>query len=106
MVQRRSKLAWACRQSRETLVDFAESKLFEKIRDGNERCILYTLSTLGKHRGYAVAKGTELNIGDTTNLVMSVTVQPVESGKFLDEIDEPSVLVDGKLIDNDPEKLN
>ena len=68
MVQRRSKLAFACRQAREGLVDFTEGKLFECISEKREKSIIFALSTLGRHRGYALAKGTELSFGDWAEL--------------------------------------
>lgn len=36
----------------ETALDFAESMLFEKIRKGNVRAIIFFLKTRGKSRGY------------------------------------------------------
>jgi hypothetical protein len=85
MVSRSSRLAWVCKQARESMVDYAESKLFKRIEADDTRAIIFCLSTLGKHRGYAMAKGTELNLGDTINAVTigSVVIQPVRSGEFV-----------------------
>ena len=57
MVQRRSRLAHACRQSRETLVDFTEGKLFECISGKREKSIIFALSTLDRHRGWHWRRG-------------------------------------------------
>jgi len=38
--------------AREELIDLAESKLVEKIRQGNLTAIIFALKTLGKQRGY------------------------------------------------------
>ena len=37
---------------RESLLDMAEGSLFEQVRKGNITAIIFTLKTLGKHRGY------------------------------------------------------
>lgn len=40
-------------RARESLVDLAESKLIEKIKDGDPRLIEFTLRTRGRARGYS-----------------------------------------------------
>ena len=37
---------------REALLDMAEGSLFDQVRKGNITAIIFTLKTLGKHRGY------------------------------------------------------
>lgn len=39
-------------EERETLIDFAENQLFQQVKDGNITAIIFTLKTIGKHRGY------------------------------------------------------
>ena len=39
-------------EERETLIDFAENQLFKQVQDGNITAIIFTLKTIGKHRGY------------------------------------------------------
>lgn len=42
----------AVEESKESMVDFAEGKLFEKISKGNTASIIFYLKTQGKRRGY------------------------------------------------------
>lgn len=44
----------------ESLVDFAESKLMEKVQEGDLTAIIFTLKTKGKDRGYV--ERTEQNV--------------------------------------------
>ena len=37
---------------RESLLDLAEGSLFDQVRKGNITAIIFTLKTIGKHRGY------------------------------------------------------
>lgn len=39
-------------EERETLLDFTENQLFQQVKDGNITAIIFTLKTIGKHRGY------------------------------------------------------
>lgn len=51
--------------SREDTLDFAESKLFEQIAQGNMTAIIFYLKTQAKHRGY-IEKQEIANSGDMT----------------------------------------
>ncbi len=42
----------AAQESHERMVDFAESKLYQKIKDGDNACIIFYLKCQGKERGY------------------------------------------------------
>ena len=89
MISRSSRLAYACKEAREGLLDYTESKLFRRIEAEDTRAIIFALSTIGRARGYALARGSTLAMGDTTNVVIQkVIVQPIESGKFVDGDDE------------------
>jgi len=39
-------------EAKETMLDFVEGKLYTKIRDGDNACIIFYLKTQGKARGY------------------------------------------------------
>jgi predicted transcriptional regulator len=51
-VKRYPTIAQAVEDERESLLDLAEGSLFEQVRKGNITAIIFTLKTLGKHRGY------------------------------------------------------
>jgi len=42
----------AAQDAKESMLDFAEGKLYQKIRDGDNTCIIFYLKTQGKARGY------------------------------------------------------
>lgn len=52
MAGRRPEIAKAIEDAKEKVLDFAESKLFEAIRNRESWAIKYFLSTQGKKRGY------------------------------------------------------
>ena len=55
-------------EERETLIDFTEDQLFKQVSEGNITAIIFTLKTIGKHRGYVErqeltgAEGGAINI--------------------------------------------
>lgn len=53
----------------EQLIDFSESKLLEKIQDGDLTAIIFHLKTKGKKRGYV--EGVEIEEHRSTNLDLS-----------------------------------
>jgi hypothetical protein len=71
--------------ARDAMGDKAENKLFEKIEQGDVRCILYYLSTVQRHRGYGL-NGADVpgDIGETGPVyVEQVNIIGVPSGTFL-----------------------
>lgn len=67
--------------SREVLVDFAEEGLFKGVKEGSEKLITYTLSTLGKSRGYI----QRLETKDITNI-----------DNHLDELSDAEIIAEMK----------
>jgi len=42
----------AVQEAKESMLDFAEGKLYSKIKDGDNACIIFYLKTQGKARGF------------------------------------------------------
>lgn len=82
MVQRSSKLAWAVKQAREKMGDFAESKLFELIAQKDQRSIQFYLSSVHRRRGYGLQLGETIQLGDTNTTITlkAVNIIAVPSG--------------------------
>lgn len=53
----------ALEDARERMLDFTESKLMEKVKDGDTTAIIFTLKTLGRSRGY-VERMEQTNDGE------------------------------------------
>lgn len=51
-VNKMSTVRAAYEDARETLIDFTEQQLYKQIKEGNITAIIFTLKTIGKHRGY------------------------------------------------------
>jgi hypothetical protein len=51
--ERYSEVEDAIKNERESLLDFAESKLLENINNNDNAAIIFFLKTQGKHRGYS-----------------------------------------------------
>lgn len=54
-----NELQQVVEDARNAIVDKAESKLFDKIEEGDTRCVEFALRTLGKSRGYVEKKEIE-----------------------------------------------
>src|SRR5262245_50901394 len=84
----------AAEEAREAMGDIAESKLFELIRQGDVRCLLYYLSTVHRNRGYGLRPG-ESPFNPQENrpvFVETVTVIGIPSGTFLPNPGEPPTI--------------
>jgi len=72
--------------AREAMGDMAEKKLHELIEAGDVRCILFYLSTIHKHRGYAL-RPEDQSAADTNGrgpvYVETVNIVGIPSGTFL-----------------------
>lgn len=51
----------AIEEIQESLLDFTESKLMQKISEGSETCIIFMLKTRGKKRGYVEKQEVEMS---------------------------------------------
>lgn len=70
----------ALQDARESIVDYAESKLLELVNAGNCNAIMFLLRTQGKHRGYVEKQEVE-----QTNKVINILEVPKM------EAEEPSI---------------
>tara|TARA_R100001163_G_C4925890_1_gene104025 strand:- start:58 stop:438 length:381 start_codon:yes stop_codon:yes gene_type:complete len=70
-VNKDEELLTALQDSREEIIDFAETKLIELIRNGNASAIFFYLKTVGKERGYI-----EKQEVDQTNRTVNIIEVP------------------------------
>lgn len=63
-------------KAREQIVDLAETKLIDLIRQGDKTAIIFTLKTLGKNRGYV----ENPNIAIQNNVLTSYVMPDPEYG--------------------------
>lgn len=56
----------------ESLIDYAETKLMENIRDGKESSIFFFLKTRGKKRGYIETVENNVNVNPFEELMKSL----------------------------------
>ena len=69
-------------EARETTIDLAESKLMEKIREGNVPSIIFYLKTQGKSRGYIEGAGASKSDDENPNLPRGkITVVIPDNGR-------------------------
>jgi hypothetical protein len=66
--------------TREKMIDFAESKLLKKIKQGDTTAIIFFLKTQGKHRGYSEKIGLDTNI-NFSNTQIELTDEAFEKGQ-------------------------
>ena len=85
--------------ARDEMGDIAEAKLFEKIEQGDVRCLLYYLSTVHRHRGYGLnnSDAPTQNEGRGPVFVETVNIVGVPSGTYLPVADATR---DNMVIDN------
>ena len=51
----------AIEEGRNQLLDLAEKRLFDLVNEGHPSAIIFTLKTLGKHRGYIERQEHEIS---------------------------------------------
>lgn len=69
-------VAQALKDERESLLDLAEGSLFEQVRKGNITAIIFTLKTIGKHRGYVERQ----EIANTEPITLRVVYEDQNDG--------------------------
>jgi hypothetical protein len=94
MARNNSRIGRVLWEERQKVGDLAEARLFKLISEGDYRAITFYLTTMCRDRGYSLPKGTSLNTGDVSNVMIgSVVIRAVESGKYLAE--PPDVTIEG-----------
>lgn len=58
----------ACEQAKLKTIRWVESKLFDKIREGNEKSIKFYLSTIGRQLGYQETQKIEAEVASTLDV--------------------------------------
>jgi len=72
-------------QAREELADLAELKLWEKLKEGDIRAILFTLKTIGKSRGFVET----IEIEETSKIINIIEVPELSAYEpTIDDIQE------------------
>lgn len=77
-IQADPEIKQAVYDSRETLIDMAEAKLAELVANGETTAIIFTLKTIGKHRGYIEKTETDHFIKEMPQLPPIVLQAPTE----------------------------
>jgi hypothetical protein len=80
-VNKDQELLEELRSAREELADIAELKLWEKLKEGDIRAILFTLKTIGRDRGFV----EKMEIDQTQKQVINIIEVPEMSAN------EPSI---------------
>lgn len=76
-VNKDEELLEALQDSREEIIDFAETKLIELIRNGNASAIFFYLKTVGKDRGYIEKQEIDQN-NRTVNIIEVPAIDALE----------------------------
>lgn len=58
----------ACEDAKRKTIRWVESKLFDKIREGNEKSIKFYLSTIGRDAGYQETQKIEAEVASTLDV--------------------------------------
>lgn len=84
-IQKHEECVEAMEHARDAMGDAAEKKLFELIDAGDVRCVLFYLSTVHRHRGYALRPEDQQqdNAGRGPVFVETVNIVGIPSGTFL-----------------------
>jgi hypothetical protein len=98
-IDKHAECLYALDHAREAMGDKAEMKLFEAIDRGDTRCILFYLSTVHRHRGYAMRPDLVDPTADPNGrgpvFVETVNIVGIPSGTFLPKETLP---LDGSMV--------
>ena len=88
-------------QINEAVIDWVESKLFEKIREGSEKSIMFFMRHKGRHRGYS--ETLDISVADFRMKIPGIQLEE-DNGtfKFPDELkglDDSDDSDDSNLLD-------
>lgn len=64
------------KESEDALLDFAESKLLEKIQEGDNTCLIFFLKTKGKDRGYVETVENKVTVNPFEDLMKRLPDNP------------------------------
>jgi len=77
-------VAQAVREAKESLLDFAEGKLYQKMQQGDMTAIIFYLKTQGKRRNYTERQ--EVTGADGTPLKVEIVVSSEKAKTLTEEI--------------------
>ena len=76
----------AAQDAKEAMLDFAEGKLYQKIKAGDNTCIIFYLKTQGKARGYIERQEVTGEGGSAVKHEVSIKVVSEEAKKLTEKI--------------------
>ena len=88
---------------RESFVDLAETELVKKVKKGSDWAVKYTLSTLGKKRGFT--ERTDVNIDHKQEITLSFDIPYSKDDKVID-VNPKREISDGKKEVKHKDKAN
>ena len=103
VASRREIIGRALHDAREKMGDYAESKLFKLIEQGNQRAIEFYLASCHRRRGYGVQSGEVISLGDAPRTMNHFTIELITREQIAAEREvatiEHDTRVDAPVID-------